>query len=292
MRRRIKYAVLRIVLLFLPITNPSFADISVRSNTDQANFQSNITLGISIFASALSVTTLLFSMWQWRRKNVDDARKSLTESIAGMITTKQKLEEFRLDTKERYGNIENLSYRIALSDQRQLYLANAMKIIDNRESDISPTYFDYLMLASNLIDIGRVRDSIKYYEKSVELARLTSNEVACAAGRRVYGRAQIAAGDYDEGRQEMLAAAKDYLSLAENSSFNQDQMVTEAAETYRRLILVQMQKGYTKKIEDDLIKMQEILHKVKDNSNRDTLLSGFNQIQKTMFKAEKDISEQ
>jgi hypothetical protein len=97
------------------------------------------------------------------------------------------------------------------------------------------------MLAANLIDLGRTAESVKFYEKAMRLAKEGNDDFAAATARRVYGRAKIASGDYDQGRKEMLAAVDEYEALASRRAYDRDRMLTEGAETYRRLIRVQME---------------------------------------------------
>jgi tetratricopeptide (TPR) repeat protein len=260
-----------------PVLAQTASAVSGSAGND-TSLKDAITLTVSILAFVISAGVAAFNFWSWRNKNVEDAKKALTEAIVGMITTRQKLEEFRISQQEKYGNIESLSYRIALSDQRQLYLSKAQQILDRHERDLTPSYFEYMMLAANLIDVGRTADSVKLYEKSLKLANADNDEVGSAATRRVYGRAQIASGQYGQGRKEMLAAAADYRKLASRRAYDRDRMFDQAAETYRRLIWIEIQSGQMADVADDFIAMEALVEHVKDPVRRRALSSGLDQL--------------
>ena len=239
--------------------------------------QEPVTLVVSILAFLISVGVAIFNWWSWRQKNLEDAKKALTEAVAGMVTARQKLEEFKVTSKEKYGNFDALGYRIALTDQRRLYLSKALQILHRHEQRLSPSYVEYMLLASNLIDLGNTAESVRLYKKSLALAEADNDQVAAASTRRVYGRAQIASGQYDQGREEMLAAATQFQTLAQQK-YDRDRMLSDAAETYRRLIWVEIQAGEMESVRVDLNTLEKLVEKVKDPVSRRALNSGLNEL--------------
>jgi tetratricopeptide (TPR) repeat protein len=237
-----------------------------------------ITIVVSTSAFLISAGVAVFNWWSWRQKNIEEAKKGLTDTLVGMITARQKLEEFRLQSGEKYGDFKSNPYRIALSDQRHLYLSKALQLIHRHEKLLSLSHFDYLMLAANLIDLGRTAESVQFYEKAMHLAKENNDLVGSASARRVYGRAKIASGDYDQGRKEMLAAANEYQALASRRAYDRDRMLAEAAETYQRLIRVEMQADQVSHLRDDLSAMEILTKKVRDPIRVGNLTSALDEL--------------
>jgi tetratricopeptide (TPR) repeat protein len=239
-----------------------------------------ITIILSFLAFLISIGVAAFNWWSWRKKNLDDARKSLTDSVVAMIAARQEREEFRYQSGDEFGNIKTLPYRIALADQRELHLSKALQVLKTYEHKISPSYFEYMMLAANLIDSGRTADSVRFYENALRLARLNNDHLASAASSRVYGRAKIASGRYDEGRKDMLTAIDEYQKLAGQRAHDRDRMLEEAAETYRRLIWVEIQADQMTAVDSDLSAMERLVSKVTDPGRLRSLTSGLNELRK------------
>jgi tetratricopeptide (TPR) repeat protein len=168
---------------------------------------------------------------------------------------------------------------MALSDQRELYLSKALQLIHRHEKSLSLSHFDYLMLAANLIDLGRTAESVNFYEKAKRLAKENNDDVAAASARRVYGRAKIASGDYDQGRKEMLAAADEYQALASRRAYDRDRMLAEAAETYRRLIRVEFEADRMGHVGEDLSAMEMLIKKIRDPIRVQNLTGGLKELQ-------------
>jgi tetratricopeptide (TPR) repeat protein len=232
---------------------------------------------ISGLALFISLCVAVFNVLAWNWKNLDEAKKALTDNVLGLVTARQKLEEFRLDAGEKFATIQYQAHRTALTDQRQLYLSKALQVVA-RNKKLSPSYFEYMMLAANLIDLGRTADSVAYYEKSLALAKANKDEIAEAATRRVYGRAQIAAGQYVPGRENMLAAATDFKALATRRAFDRARMLEEAAETYRRLIWVGLQAEQTDKLNEDLSALEALIHEIRDPVRSRAMASALNEL--------------
>jgi tetratricopeptide (TPR) repeat protein len=235
---------------------------------------------ITATAVLISIGAVAFSWWSWRKKNLDDAKKSLTDSVVGMIAARREREEFRYQSGDKFGTIETLPYRIALADHRELYLSKALQVLRTYEHKLSPSYFEYMMLAANLIETGRTAESLRFYENALRLARLNNDHLASAASRRVYGRAKIATGRYDEGREDMLTAVDEYQKLAGQRAHDRDRMLEEAAETYRRLIWVEIQADQMAAVNSDLSAMERLISGVTDPVRLRSLTSGLNELQK------------
>ena len=236
-----------------------------------------LSTAFSILALVISTCGFFFAVYSWRSKSLEDARKAITEAIAAMIGARQKLEELRA-SGEKYGKIDALAYRIALTDQRQIYLSRALQIVKENGSKLALSDFDYMMLAANLMDLGRTAESVTFYEKCVQLAANGDDRVGLASARRVYGRAMIAAGRYDEGREVMLAAMRAYQKLADERAYDRDRMNEQAAETYRRLIWVELQAKQEKAVLDDAKELEILISRVEDRSRRDTLEAGMQEL--------------
>jgi tetratricopeptide (TPR) repeat protein len=253
-----------------------------RAYIRQHGAQGFITISISGLAFLISMGGAIFNWWSWKKKNLEDAKKTLAEAIVGMIATRQQLEEFRVTSGEKFGSNESAAYRGALNDQRQLYLSKALQIEALHDKALTPSYSEYMMLAATLIDLGRTADSVRFYEKSLALATAANDEVARAAARRVYGRAQIASGNYDLGRKEMLTAASEYKALASQRAYDRDRMFGEAAETYRRLIWVEKQTERMETVGTDLSALEALLKEIKDPIRHRAVAGGLKELQKVV----------
>jgi tetratricopeptide (TPR) repeat protein len=163
-----------------------------------------------------------------------------------------------------------------------LYLSKALLILEENEATLSLSDFDYMMLASNLIDLGRTSESVRFYRKSMEIAARSNNAVGHAAARRVYGRALIASGQHEEGREEMLAAVQAYERLSEQGEYDRDRMRDQAAETFRRLIWVELQANQISTASNDLAALEELVAKVREPTKRRPLESGLEELRRTV----------
>ena len=239
-----------------------------------------ITIILSFLAFLISIGVAAFNWWSWRKKSLDDARKSLTDSVVAMIAARREREEFRYQSGDEFGNIKTLPYRIALADQRELHLSKALQVLKTYEHKIFPSFFEYMMLAANLIDSGRTADSVRFYENALRLARSNNDHLASAASRRVYGRAKIASGRYDEGRKDMLTAIDEYQKLAGQRAHDRDRMLEEAAETYRRLIWVEIQADQMAAVDSDLSAMEILVSRITDPGRLRSLTSGLNELRR------------
>src|SRR5262245_48997084 len=76
----------------------------------------------------------------------------------------------------------------------------------------------------------------------------------------------------------MLAAADEYQALASRRAYDRDRMLTEVAETYQRLIRVEMEADQVSHLREDLSAVEILIKKVRDPIRVGNLTSGLNQL--------------
>jgi hypothetical protein len=76
----------------------------------------------------------------------------------------------------------------------------------------------------------------------------------------------------------MLTAINGFIELASQRPYDRDRMVDEAADTYRRLIWVQLQAGQTASVRSDLNAMEDLIKRIKDPTRVRTLVAGLNEL--------------
>ena len=76
----------------------------------------------------------------------------------------------------------------------------------------------------------------------------------------------------------MLAAADEYEALASRRAYDRDRMLAEAAETYRRLILVESEADQVGHLGEDLCAMEILIKKVRDPIRVRNLTSALNEL--------------
>lgn len=236
------------VWLFVGLPLIHAFDFHLQNGEEKMALKDILTLIVSLAALITSIAVAGSNWWSRRRELVEDAKKDFSEAIMAIAKVRQDHEELRKDAGEDYDHIKFEARRIVLADRRTFYLSKALQALTHKQIVVSS--FEYLLLAAALIDSARVGDSVEYYEKAYKLAE---DEHTKASAQRVYGRALIAMGDYGKGRAEMLSAVDRFKELSVNIRYDPDRMLGEAAETYRRLLTVEIQKKQTGDVNADIV---------------------------------------
>lgn len=263
------------VWLFVGLPLIHAFDFHLQNGEEKMALKDILTLIVSLAALITSIAVAGSNWWSRRRELVEDAKKDFSEAIMAIAKVRQDHEELRKDAGEDYDHIKFEARRIVLADRRTFYLSKALQALTHKQIVVSS--FEYLLLAAALIDSARVGDSVEYYEKAYKLAE---DEHTKASAQRVYGRALIAMGDYGKGRAEMLSAVDRFKELSVNIRYDPDRMLGEAAETYRRLLTVEIQKKQTGDVNADIVAFRELTREVQDPSRRRVLTSGIEEIER------------
>lgn len=211
------------------------------------------TLMLSGAALLTSVSVAVYNVRVQRAKKGDDARKSFEEAIQGISKVRQDLDALRHEAGEDFESQKYQFRRIVLGDTRNFFLAKALHALN--VTSFLTSSVDNMLIAVALIDSGRHRASVPFYRKAVDTA---ADEFDRATALRVLGRAHILSGDFAEGRREMLIAASSFRILASDSGFDRHRMLRDEAETYRRLVAVQLIVDRRQHLQSDVARIAEL----------------------------------
>ncbi|GAA0326172.1 hypothetical protein GCM10009087_40610 [Sphingomonas oligophenolica] len=196
------------------------------------------TLCVSGAALITSVSVAFYNARVQRVKRLDDARRSFEDAILGISKAKQDFETLRISVGDEFDAPKYSPHRTTIVDTRNFYLSKALAAF--RAGSFVTSSADNMLIASALIESGRVAASIPFYDRSVEFA---ADRFELAMAKRVLGRARILSNDFERGRSEMLGAAKMFGALIDDPGFDGFRMRREEAETYRRLIAAQRERN-------------------------------------------------
>ena len=189
------------------------------------------TLIVSIAALVTSASIAFFNYRVQRAREHEDARKSLEEAIAGLQSSRGDWAKLRGELGGNFDHPDAVARRVTIVERRNTSLSKANYLLRTKRPLI--TSADAIILASSMIDSGRIAAAVPLYRIGMELAE---DDLDVANAQRVLGRAMIVSRNAEAGRDHMLAAADIYQRLARNPDYDGREMVTHAAETFRRLV--------------------------------------------------------
>jgi hypothetical protein len=219
---------------------------------------------ITLLLTLVTVTLSLYLFWDKRKKDEEDAKKEFAASLSDLLNTRKEIEDLEYTASQKSGTAAPRGVLRHLHDKREMFVSRLVYLADRFKLKVSS--HEFIVLAAALIDGGRIGEAIPFYGRAVDLA---ANEFERANAQRVYGRALIAFGEAESGRQHMIEAAQIFESLQQNSNFERDHVLTQAAESYRRLIVINLQKSNLKSMEDDFKSMDRLVALFPDVSARE-----------------------
>ena len=177
------------------------------------------------------------------------------------------MESLRRELGTDYSKVQHSSRRIALNDQRQLFLARAVYLIEKYPRRVDSTSHEFLLIGAALADQGEFSGSLRFYKRSVRNAIDARSE---ATALRVYGRALIASGSARAGRRKMLKSIAAFKKLSQRAGYGREVMIFEMIDTYQRLIRIETQQKILQHAESDLAIAEQLLEQIQDKERRET----------------------
>jgi tetratricopeptide (TPR) repeat protein len=218
-----------------------------------------LTLGISVFSLAIAGSAFIYTVVSKRRELAISVRNDLHDCIL-------KLSENSRELGEDYHKVKHRRERTTLGEQRQLFLARAVYLIDKYRRRVDSTSQEFLLIGKTLADQGEFSGSLRFYKKSVRYALGGRNE---ATALRVYGRALIASGSAKVGRRKMLKSVAIFRKLSQRRGYDREQMICEMIDTYQRLISIEAQQKILQHAASDLAIAEQLLEQIQGKGRRE-----------------------
>jgi hypothetical protein len=235
-----------------------------------------LSLVVSLCSFALAFAGLMYTMRSKRRDATTAARNDLHSCISEVSEIRAKREEKQRELGNEFYSAENVPLRMTLNARTNLYLSKAV-LLSTRYTKLDISSFESLLLGAALSDQGRHGASLRFYKRAV---RISADPFDKATAQRVYGRALIASGRPRWGRWHMRRAAKLFSSLSSKRGYDDDMMNYEVADTYGRLIQIQLRCGYRKKTADDLADFRRAIGTIQEPRRRRSMEELLDQITK------------
>jgi hypothetical protein len=234
-----------------------------------------LTLTLSSFSVALSLISLVvaaIALWYTvvskRRELAISVRNDLHDCILKLSENKVQFESLHRELGENFRKIQHSRERAALIEQRKLFLARAVYLIEKYRRRVDAISQDFLLIAAALADEGQFSGSLRFYKRSV---RYALDETMKATALSVYGRALIASGSAKAGRRKMLQSVAIFKKLSERVGYHQDLMIFEMADTYQRLIYIETQQKISQHAASDLAIAKQLFEQIQNKERRVTM---------------------
>ena len=227
-----------------------------------------LTLIISLFSLVIAGIAFFYTVLSKRRELAISVRNDLHDCILKLAENKVQFENLRRELGEDYYKAKHSRERIALGEQRQLFLARAVYLIEKYRRRIDSTSQEFLLIGAALADQGEFSGSLRFYKRSVRYALDGRTE---ATALRVYGRALIASGSAKAGRRKMLKSIAIFKKLSQRAGYEREQMIFEMIDTYQRLIRIETQQKILEHAASDLAIAKQLLEQIQDKGRREIL---------------------
>jgi hypothetical protein len=190
-----------------------------------------LTLILSSFSLVIAGIAFFYTMFSKRRELAISVRNDLHDCILKLSENKVQFENLRRELGEDYHKVKHWRERTALGEQRQLFLARAVYLIETYRRLVDSTSQEFLLIGAALADQGEFSGSLRFYKRSVRYALDGRME---ATALRVYGRALIASGSAKAGRRKMLKSVAVFKKLSQHSKkfFNMPQAISLSQSNY------------------------------------------------------------
>jgi hypothetical protein len=223
-----------------------------------------VSLIVSLCSFALAFAGLMYTMRSKRRDATTAARNDLHSCISQISEIRAEREAKQRELGDEFHSAQNVPLRMTLNARTNLYLSKAV-LLSTRYRKLDISSFESLLLGAALSDQGRHGASLDFYKRAV---RISADPFDKATAQRVYGRALIASAHPRRGRWHMRRAAKLFSYLSRQRGYDADLMNYEVADTYGRLIQIQLGRGYRKKTAQDLIDFRRAIVTIKEPRRR------------------------
>ena len=136
-------------------------------------------------------------------------------------------------------DVANLNALLTLyANKLSLHVSRAVDLIARHGVRGAPA--EHLLLASALVEQGRIAEARPHYEIARQGAR---DRFAAAELGRMYGQAVFTMGNVEAGRHLVQRAGEDFLELALTMGYDKAAMLVEHAETHRQLFELEWRQG-------------------------------------------------
>ncbi len=227
-----------------------------------------LTLIISLFSLVLAGTAFFYTVFSKRRELAISIRNDLHDCILKLSENKVQFASLRRELGGDYHKVQHARERSALVDQRQLFLARAVHLIERYRRRLDVTSQDFLLIGAALADQGEFSGSLRFYKRSV---RYALDEKMKGTALRVYGRALIASGSAKAGRRNMLKSVAIFQKLSQRAGYEREGMIYEMIDTYQRLIRIETQHSIMKHAASDLADAEQLFEQIQDKGRREIL---------------------
>jgi hypothetical protein len=234
-----------------------------------------LTLILSLFSAVIAAISiviagiaLLYTVFSKRRELAISVRNDLHDCILKLSENQVDFASLRRLLGADYHKVQHRRERSALIDQRQLFLARAVYLIEKYRRLIDLTSQDFLLIGAALADQGEFSGSLRFYKRSV---RYALDERQKASALRVYGRALIASGYAKAGRRKMLKSVAIYEQLSQRVGYDKEHIIGDITDTYLRLIHIETQHKILQHAASDLAEAKKRLEQIQDKGRRESL---------------------
>jgi hypothetical protein len=226
-----------------------------------------ITWIVSALSFLLAGMSFVYTIYSKRRDASVAARNDLHSCISKISEGRAEKDTKIRELGNEYNSLANMALRTAINDKIKLYLSKAV-LLTTTYKRLDVTSFENVLLGAALFDEGKSRQSLRFYRRAVWAS---TDDADKAVALRVYGRALIEAGHPIFGRWRMLKAAKLFSALSKTRGYNEGRMNYECADTYSRLVAMQLQCNYRKNVSDDNGKFEESIRGIRDHTSREAM---------------------
>ena len=160
-----------------------------------------LTLTLSSSSLVIAGLAFVYTVFSKRRELAISVRNDLHDCILKLSENKVQFESLRRELGDDFRKVQHSRERVALTEQRQLFLARAVYLIERYRRRVDTTSQDFLLIAAALADQGEFSGSLRFYRRSV---RYAFDKRMKATALRVFGRALIPSGSAKAGRRKML----------------------------------------------------------------------------------------
>jgi tetratricopeptide (TPR) repeat protein len=226
-----------------------------------------LSLLVSLSSFVLASAGLIYTMRSKRRDATTAARNDLHSCISEVSKVRTEREAEQRELGDKFYSAENIPLRMTLNARTKLYLSKAV-LLSTRYRKLDITSFENLLLGAALSDEGKYRASLEFYRRAVQTSADPADK---ATALRVYGRSLIASGRPRCGRWRMRKAAKLFSGLSTKRGYDDDIMNYEAADTYARLVQIQVRWNYRNKAAADLADFRRSILEIRDPRRRQSM---------------------
>jgi hypothetical protein len=122
---------------------------------------------LSLFSLVIAGIALVYTVFSKRRELTISVRNDLHDCILKLSENKVQFENLRRELGEDFYKVRHSRERTALTEQRGLFLARAVYLIERYRRLVDSTSQEFLLIGATLADQGEFSGSLRFYKKSV-----------------------------------------------------------------------------------------------------------------------------